>query len=121
MRGILPESVRTRTTKTIFRTVYSNDFERRWADYEAAFGPSAHPLVAEHGYVDQARLWSRLQQLRDGAEVADFIYLIHIVGLETWLRGFNQPREQLVSIPASTPIQPLAHRTPKLEEPVGVA
>lgn len=120
LRGVLPESIRTRTTKTVFSSVYNNDLESHWADYEAAFGPSAHPLVVERGYVEHGRFWSRLEQWRAGGAAEDFIYLIQIVGLETWLRGFNQPRPQLVTVPVAWRTQTLAHgTTPVREVPVG--
>ena len=39
MEGILPESVRTRTDKTIFEGVVTNEFQQQWPVYEEAFGP----------------------------------------------------------------------------------
>jgi asparagine synthase (glutamine-hydrolysing) len=102
MRGVLTEPVRLRTTKTAFGGIYVDDVRQRWPQYEAAFGPSATPIVAERGYVDRRQFWSRLEQLREGAVGADFIYILHIVGLESWLRGFNQPRHQLVAVPVAS-------------------
>jgi asparagine synthase (glutamine-hydrolysing) len=122
LRGVLPESVRTLTTKTVFGSVYTSDAARHWPAYEKAFGPSARPLVVEHGYVDQARFWHRLELLRGGTWTADAIYLIRVMGLETWLRGFNQPREQLISVPAPwRSLQSEAGTAPFLEAPVGAA
>ena len=99
MRGILPESVRTQTSKTIFSAVFEQELERQWPDYEAAFGPSARPEVSTRGYVDQALFWSRLQMLRRGVGGADVMYILHVVELETWLRTFRLGRQRLVTVP----------------------
>ncbi len=98
MRGIVPESIRTRTTKTVFAAVFEHEIARRWARFESAFGPSGRSEVAQRGYVQPAPFWSRLQELRAGARGPDFGYLIRIVGLETWLRAIALPRPELVTV-----------------------
>ena len=98
MRGILPESVRDRRSKTIFSGVIDNEIERNWPAYEQAFGPHGKSEVVARGYVDKDRFWSRLQALRDGKQGGDVIYAMQVVGLETWLRSFHLPREQLITI-----------------------
>ena len=92
MRGILPESVRTRTTRTHFASVFEDEVARRWSDYEAVFGPSGRSLIADRGYIDRSKFWTRLLMLRDGVRDADFFYLTRVVALETWLRAATRPR-----------------------------
>jgi asparagine synthase (glutamine-hydrolysing) len=101
MRGIVPDSILDRTSKTVFASVFEADLRRRWPTYVAAFGPGARPQVAARGYVDQQRFWKRLQMLRDGERFSDFGYVMRVVGLETWLRGVGapRPRASTVSMP----------------------
>jgi asparagine synthase (glutamine-hydrolysing) len=99
MVGVLPESVRTRVGKTVFNSVVAETARRHWATFEAAFGPGARSELAERGYVDPARFWTRLELLRDGLEGADAVYLVKMIALESWLRTFRLPREQLVAPP----------------------
>jgi asparagine synthase (glutamine-hydrolysing) len=91
LRGILPESVRTRTTPTHFGAVFVEELRRRWSEYEAAFGPGAKSEVAGRGLVNQDAFWSRLEALRNGAHAPDLLYVVRVVGLETWLRALAQP------------------------------
>lgn len=102
LRGILPESIRTRTNKTVFTDSISSELVRQWPTYEAAFGPNAISEVALRGYVDQKRFWSRLCEVRDGRDVSDLIYMFQVVGLETWLRGFGQTRTDAIQVPVGT-------------------
>jgi asparagine synthase (glutamine-hydrolysing) len=107
MRGILPESIRTRRAKTVFNGVFEREVARQWPLYEAAFGPSGRSELAVRGYVDPALFWARLQELRDGGgEGADLIYLMQIVALESWLRVFRLPRPQLVTMPPARRVSP---------------
>lgn len=98
LRGILPEPVRTRTTKTIFSAWVDDDVRRQWPAYERLFGPSARSLVAARGYVDQARLFAGLDGLRRGVDRADRIWLMKIIGLEIWLRSLELPRVRLTAV-----------------------
>jgi hypothetical protein len=98
MKGILPESIRTRTRKTYFSQVFASEVQRNWDVYEAAFGPSARPVSAERGYLDQQRFWGRLLDLRGGMEATDTYYVCKMVALEGWLRGLTLPRPQLVTV-----------------------
>jgi asparagine synthase (glutamine-hydrolysing) len=109
LRGILPERIRTRTTKTVFNAVYENEVERHWPLYVEAFGPAARPEIAARGYVDQARFWARLEALRRGEQGGDYLYVKQLVGLETWLRTLRLPRPQLVTVPPPWP----THRLPR--------
>jgi asparagine synthase (glutamine-hydrolysing) len=120
LRGILPEQVRTLTVKTGFGSVFTDDVARNWPVYEQAFGLSSRPYVVERGYVDQRRFLARLEQLRDGGRAADFIYVIRVLGLETWLRGLTQPRADLVSIPTPWRRQAVVQRTMRATEEVTV-
>jgi asparagine synthase (glutamine-hydrolysing) len=99
MRGILPESVRTQTSKTVFSGVWQSEIEHQWPLYEAAFGPNSQPEVVARGYVDRERFWARLTDLRAGRYDRDFGYVMFVVGLETWLRALKLPRPQLVTVP----------------------
>jgi asparagine synthase (glutamine-hydrolysing) len=100
MTGILPESVRTRTTKTVFTASLQNEFDRQWPVLEAAFGPRAQPLTGSAGYINQHRFWSRLAELRTNADRPDATYALQILDLETWLRMFRLNRRDLVQVPA---------------------
>jgi asparagine synthase (glutamine-hydrolysing) len=100
MQGILPESVRRRTEKTHFASLLQDEFVRRWANYEAAFGPNGRSEVVERGYVDRERFWERLNLIRSGIWPPDFLYVMRMLGVETWLRTFGLPRAQLARVPA---------------------
>lgn len=97
MRGILPESIRTRKSKTIFYGVWESEIERQWPEYEATFGPSGSPEIARRGYVDHAKFWKRLQQLRGVMRGDDAVYAMQLIGLETWLRALTLRRPALVT------------------------
>jgi len=101
LRGIVPESVRTRTTKTHFEAVFEASVERQWPAYEAVFGPGARPLVAGYGYIDHARFWERLMRLRSGEAGGDLLYLVQMISLETWLRALQLPRSRAVAVAAA--------------------
>src|SRR5207253_2440275 len=92
MRGILPESVRTRTTKTTFGNTVIAELDHQWPLYEAAFGPRARSRIVERGFVDGPRFWQRLNELRRGTPSPDLVYVLEMVGLETWLRTLELPR-----------------------------
>jgi asparagine synthase (glutamine-hydrolysing) len=121
MRGILPESIRSRTQKTIFRGVWENEIQRQWPLYEAAFGPSSRPEIAARGYVDQTSFWLRLGELRNGLFGDDFIYVMKLVELETWLRTLRLPRSRLVTVPPPWHERQLRPEIPVPPEPVRTA
>lgn len=102
MRDILPESIRTRTTKTVFNSVASAELTRQWSLYEAAFGPSGRSLIVERGYVRQGPFWTKLQALRAGESSYDMVYLMRLVEMETWLRALALPRPRAVQV--ATPV-----------------
>ncbi|HEU5317228.1 MAG TPA: asparagine synthase-related protein [Chloroflexota bacterium] len=99
LHGVLPESIRTRTSKTHFGAVFETAVERQWPQFEATFGLHARPEIAARGYVEHRRFWRRLELLRAGVTGGDFMYLMHMVGLETWLRALLLPRPQRVTVP----------------------
>jgi asparagine synthase (glutamine-hydrolysing) len=100
MRGILPESVRTRTAKTYFGDTIEHEIVRQWPSFEAVFGPTApRSEIAEFGLVDRDQFWSRLEAARSGTTGNDAVYLLQLAGLETWLRTLRLPRPQLVTVP----------------------
>ena len=98
MRGMLPDSLRTRATKQVFNSVFASELERQWPEYEATFGPSGTSRVAARGYVNREALWARLQALRGGEVTRDFVCVVRVVALETWLRTLELPRPQLVTV-----------------------
>ncbi|HEX5165641.1 MAG TPA: asparagine synthase-related protein [Thermomicrobiales bacterium] len=102
MVGILPDSVRTRTDKTIFEGVVTNEFQQQWPDYVDAFGPASRSELAKRGLIDQAEFFKRLGEYRDGQFGGDFSYMTHLVGLETWLRSLALPRSTLTALAYET-------------------
>jgi asparagine synthase (glutamine-hydrolysing) len=98
MRGMLPDSIRTRRVPTHFGATVEQDMERHWPRYEAAFGPDSHSVIAERGYVDPHQFWERLQQFRVGGFGPDAFPVYYMVGLETWLRGLRGPRADVVKL-----------------------
>jgi asparagine synthase (glutamine-hydrolysing) len=116
MVGILPESIRQRRDKTIFSAVYQSEVERQWPLYEAAFAPSARSEISRRGYVDADAFWQRLQRLRDGDASNDSVYVMELVGIETWLRALRLPRPELVRVALPTALSADAldheHREP---------
>ncbi len=107
MRGIMPESVRTRTSKTVFQAQVRHGIDLQWPAFEAAFGPSSRPEIALRGYVDRHQFWSRLVALRNGQYGPDLVYVLEMVGLETWLRALQLPwpRRVTVAPPVESPQQ----------------
>jgi len=99
MRGIVPESVRARTSKTVFQAQMRQELHVNWPTYETAFGPSANTEIVQRGYVDAPQFWSRLGELREGQYGPDLVYLLEMVGLETWLRSLKAPRSVSHTVP----------------------
>jgi asparagine synthase (glutamine-hydrolysing) len=92
LRGLLPESIRTRTYQTHFAAVFERELETHWPALEATFGPGGTPEVARRGYVEAAPFWDRLCQVRAGYRPRDFMYVLRLVEVEMWLRSFSAPR-----------------------------
>jgi len=101
MERVLPESVRTRKTKTIFSSAIVDAIDRSWPTYEAAFGPGSESELVTRGYIDPALFWERLQRLRGGEELPEIMYVFHVIALETWLRTFRLPRADLAVVRSS--------------------
>lgn len=101
MVGILPEPIRTRTVKTQFGPAFRVELERNWPVYAAVFGPGGDSEVAQRGYIVPDLFWERLVRLREGVEGPDFLYVLKIISLETWLRSLRQPRPGILR-PART-------------------
>jgi asparagine synthase (glutamine-hydrolysing) len=114
LRGVLPESIRTRTSKTHFASLFEDELHRRWSDYEAAFGPGDRSELAERGYVDKALFWRRLGQVREQGWGTDLIYVMRVLWLETWLRAMRLPRAQATTVSTRRGASELglAHRGP---------
>jgi asparagine synthase (glutamine-hydrolysing) len=106
MAGIVPDEIRLRATKTVFGEVSSNEIQRQWQLYASVFGPDARSELAERGYVDPAAFWGRLQEAREQVQGNDMVYLMQMIGLETWLRTFRLPRSQRVTVPGPFAVQP---------------
>ena len=100
LRGIVPERIRSRRTKTHFGAEFGEALRRQWPEYVATFGPGARTEVARRGYVQPRRLWERLERLRAGGDGNDALYLVHIIALETWLRTFRLERAQQTRVAA---------------------
>ncbi|MCL4509147.1 MAG: asparagine synthase-related protein [Chloroflexi bacterium] len=100
MEGLLPESIRLRTDKTIFSAALTREVADQWPLYERIFGPGGRSEVAEYGLVDPGLFWDRLLALRQGTLGTDLMYVMQMVGLETWLRSLRQPRRELVTGPS---------------------
>ena len=98
LRGILPERIRSRRSKTHFTTEFVAALRRQWPDFVEAFGPGAQSEVVGRGLVQPRRWWQRLQQLRDGMEGSDDLYVMQLIALETWLRTFRLPRARLTRV-----------------------
>lgn len=96
MRGILPESIRTRTDKTNFNSVAQQEIEQHWPLYTAAFGPGSTSHIAALGLIDPNSFWARLQVLRTRGHQPDSIYVMRMAETETWLRSLNWYRQQQV-------------------------
>jgi asparagine synthase (glutamine-hydrolysing) len=115
MRGIQPESVRTKKIPTHYASVFAQEVQTRWGLYERIFGPDGRPEIVARGYVDPAKFWDRLQQLRDGGAYGrDFLYITRMAALETWLRALRLPRSQRVTVPFYWGDHPLS--TPASED-----
>jgi asparagine synthase (glutamine-hydrolysing) len=106
MRGILPEPVRTQTSKPHFTALVVGEVQRQWAEYATVFGPGGSSGVAVRGIVDERAFWDRLLRLRDGDFGPDGMYVTRVLNLETWLRTFRLSRPQRVAVaaPTSSPI-----------------
>jgi asparagine synthase (glutamine-hydrolysing) len=103
MRGIVPESIRTRTSKTYFDAVFEEETERAWPAFEAAFGPDARPEIARYGLVDRQAFWARLEHMRGDLHGPDSVYILQVVALESWLRTFRLERSRRVAVSAPRP------------------
>lgn len=101
MGGILPESIRLRTQKTLFTSYVFRQTEKQWPDYVATFGPNGRSEIAVRGYVDAEKFWQRLQRLRAGEFFPDGMFVNRLLNLETWLRTFRLPHRQLATFSSS--------------------
>jgi asparagine synthase (glutamine-hydrolysing) len=103
MRGTLPESVRTRTTKTVFGASFVDEVRQQWSTYESAFGPRGEARIANRGYVDGRRFWEQLEGVVRGDESADLMWVSRLVELETWLRSLELARPTSVRVASAKP------------------
>jgi asparagine synthase (glutamine-hydrolysing) len=111
LKGILPESIRTRTSKTIFNSLLTTSVTQHWGAYESVFKSGENTEAAQHGYIVPNLFWSRLRRLRDGdvsgdyrhVRGGDYWYVRTILELEPWLRRFQQPRQQLLRVVQHAP------------------
>jgi asparagine synthase (glutamine-hydrolysing) len=112
LSGMLPELIRSRTQPTHFASAAADRWRQQWPAIEASFGPRGRSRLAEHGYVDQARFWERLQRLREVGWGIDLLHVDYCLGLEAWLRSFEQPRQQVVTVKSSwvATLNDTAHR-----------
>jgi hypothetical protein len=96
MNGVLPDSVRLRTDKVHFGSVFREELCRNWSAYARLFGPGSRPAIAERGYVAETPFWDRLEELRAGRALCD-VSTIRMIGLEVWLSGLDLPRRARVT------------------------
>jgi asparagine synthase (glutamine-hydrolysing) len=95
MRGIVPESIRSRTNKTVFDAVRDHEVEEQFPRLRAIFGPGGRSTIAQRGYIDAERFWDRLQRLHAGEGGADYGYITALLNLETWFRSVDVARCRL--------------------------
>lgn len=119
LRGILPETIRTRTMKTHFASLFEDEIARRWPDYAAAFGPGARSRIADRGYIEPARFWTRLELLREGTWGLDFMYVMRLMGLETWFRALELRRPDRVTVATPWPRPAFTLETQACAPPLG--
>jgi hypothetical protein len=100
LKGILPESIRTRTRQTHFASQFQQDMQNSWPALEEAFGSAARAEILALGWLDQEAFFARLTALREGEFEVDLPYLLTVLGLESWLRTFRLPHAQQVRVPA---------------------
>jgi asparagine synthase (glutamine-hydrolysing) len=89
MRGILPESIRTRRDKADFTSVVNAGVTRDVATIKRAL--TDDPLAVRLGYLDPRRLAPGLARLAAGLDVpggTERWDLADLFGLETWLQVF---------------------------------
>lgn len=98
MEGILPDSIRLQKRKNLFGAAVKSEISTNWSTYEVVFGPRGDSEVAARGFIDPLRFWARLQELRYGGDAPDLLYVMTVIDLETWLRRFRQPREDLICL-----------------------
>ena len=91
MDGIVPESIRTRTSKTVFDVLVSRAADAEWAYYESRFVGDGHSRVAQRGYIDRDKFWRRLVSLRERYSGHDLLYVRDMIWLERWLATFELP------------------------------
>jgi asparagine synthase (glutamine-hydrolysing) len=89
MRGVLPEAVRTRTTKCgpDARVAWSLADERARIDALAT-----SPLAADLGWIDAAALRRAIARAREG-RIASVVDLANALALEMWLRARHRLRD----------------------------
>lgn len=100
MRGVLPESVRTRTVKTLFDDARTSEVAQQWAVLHAMFGPGARPRIAERGYVERDGFWEELQLLHDAPYSKLHNYALQLCGVESLLLAIDAPRPASVRLTA---------------------
>ena len=82
LRGILPEEVRTRTSKAGPSEAFHRALAREWPWLSRL---AEEPRVAEYGYVDAGALRTSLQRARHGV-ATNTAQLLRTLSLEIWLR-----------------------------------
>jgi asparagine synthase (glutamine-hydrolysing) len=114
LRGILPDRIARRNTKSDFTDFVNDGLGREWDGLIACFGAGA--ATARWGLVEAGRVTAHLRRLQTRSRSRDSLLvwsLSDLVGLEYWLRMFFEdekgesrwPRE---SDPSGSPISRLA-------------
>ena len=100
MRGVLPETIRTRRTKGDFTAIVNRAMQREFTDIVHVLSDSA--LVVQFGYVDFDIMGAGLklaeQELTQTQSCAAAWRLTDIVALELWLQEFFGSRQQMEDV-----------------------
>lgn len=104
MRGILPEPLRTRTSKTTANQSFFLAIERQWDEIEPLV---RQPVLAELGVVDRDEFRHAMRRARHGVG-EQVIALGWTLGLEAWVRTFTHPSEGRERGPDRAPLGPRA-------------
>jgi hypothetical protein len=97
MRGVLPESVRTRRGKADFSYIVNNGVAQDLSVIARAL--STRSLGVQMGYLDAARLAPAVASLSTGSlagpDCTDSWDLADLFGLEVWLKVFFGQRSRM--------------------------
>ncbi|MGH2490782.1 MAG: asparagine synthase-related protein, partial [Candidatus Limnocylindria bacterium] len=103
VRGIVPESIRTRTSPTLFDGALADALGADSPRTAQVFRPPARSRLADRGIIEPRVFWTFLDGLGRRPNPKDLCYVQALFGLESWLRVLDLPRERLVKVPGAKP------------------